>query len=166
MPLVPGPSTLTLDEIKLVQDSFVSVERAGPFVAENFFQQLFSYAPGLRTEFANDPWTHRAEFMRVIRGISAGLTRPEDFRQTTQNLAALVRTHAGNDLHYYVGAAWFSVLAQVLGSRFTQKIYAAWFKVFECFVNEVRSIAATSELSGGTETGEKRSTADFHATAA
>lgn len=167
MPRATESESLTLEEIKLVQDSFRVVEGSEPFVAENFFQQVFSYAPGLRKSFARDPWSSKSLFIDIIRGISVGLTHPDRFDRTVRHLAVLFRAHATrNDLHYYIGAAWFSVLSEVLGRGFTQKLYAAWFKVFEAVIIEVRCAADSISEETGTDHLHAGSSATVHASAA
>ena len=166
-PLEINHASLTLDEINRVRESCRTLERSGPFVADAFFQHLFEYAPWLRVSFSSDPWRARLTFLAMLRGTSLGLTRPAHFDSTVRELVKLYRTQGvGNDVHYYIGAAWFAVLAQALGRGFTQDLYAAWFKIFERIVSEVRRTAVQTAIEPGTTKLLPSSTAQLHVSAA
>ena len=137
---------ITLVDIRLVQESFRRIEQVHGAAAERFFRELFSYDESMRAIFPIDRWSREDELMNVVRGISAGLTRPADFSRAIDSLAK--RCAAGvlsNYLHLYVGAAWFSMLEVVLCPKFNRRVHAAWFKIFGRVVAEIR-VAVSSEM--------------------
>lgn len=139
-------AAITMDDIRLVQESFRRIEQVHGAAAERFFRELFSYDESMRAIFPIDHWSREEELMNVVRGISAGLTRPADFSRTIDSLVR--RCAAGtlsNYLHLFVGAAWFSMLEVVLGPQFNRRMHAAWFKIFERVVAELR-VAVSREM--------------------
>jgi hypothetical protein len=147
-----GPSVITADDIRLIQASFRRVEAVRASAAERFFRELFSYDETLRGYFPADCWSREERLMNDVRGLSDGLVRADKLKSAIDSLAARLAGDLGRTpLHFYLGAAWFSTLEMVLGSQWDRRLHAAWFKLFEQVVAELRAIVsaqATSHPSG------------------
>jgi len=136
------PSSLTPLEVGLVQESFRAVERQSRPAAERFFRELFSYDGSLRAHFARDHWNREEDLMTTLRTVLGQLGRGEELTGNLSAFAARCPAYLQSNYHHlYVGAALFSMLETVLGAGFNSAVYAAWFKVFELMVNELRANA-------------------------
>ena len=143
-----GSTVITLEDIRLIQESFRRVEAVRASATERFYRELFSYDDSLRGFFPSDRWSREEQLMSNVREISDALGRPEVLKAAIDALAT--RWVAGmrrTTLHLYLGAAWFSTLEMVLGAQFERKLHAAWFKVFEHVVAELRATQTPADRS-------------------
>ena len=134
---------ITPNEVRLIQGSFLAVQEQSVAAAARFFRELFSYDSSLRAHFAADPWSREEQLMTALRVTVEQLDSPQSLASHLTLLVQRFPAYALNNYyHLYFGASLFSMFEDVLGSRFNAAVYAAWFKVFERAVADVKARAA------------------------
>ena len=138
---------ITPNDALLLQDSFRAIQQQSGPAAERFFRELFSYDSSLKQLFASDRWRREEVLMKALGGLVDHLNSPDG---VGPHLVELAREHPAYGLsnyhHLYFGAALFSMLEVVLGSRF-KLVYGAWFKLFQLAVSEVKAQVATVAIT-------------------
>ena len=88
--------------------------------------------------------------MTALRVTVEQLESPEGLASHLSLLVQRYPAYALNNYyHLYFGASLFSMFEDILGARFNASVYAAWFKVFERAVTDVK-IRAVSVSSATT----------------
>jgi hemoglobin-like flavoprotein len=155
------PQAITPQDVVLLQESFRSIRRQSGPASDRFFRELFSYDASLKQLFVPDRWRREEVLMEALGGMVNNFNAESG---VGPHLIALAREHPAYGLsnyhHLYFGAALFSMLEMVLGSRF-KVVYGAWFKLFQLLVGEVKAQAGSVALAT-----ERNEPAFAHATAA
>jgi hypothetical protein len=125
----------------LIQDSFRAIQQQSGPAAERFFRELFSYDVTLKQRFAPDRWRREEVLMDTLRGVVEHINSPEGVGAGLVRVAREYPTYGLSSYHHlYFGAALFSMLEVILGTRF-KLVYGAWFKLFQLAVAEVKTDA-------------------------
>ena len=118
---------MTLDQVRLVRDSFALLAPHADEVAAAFYDRLFALDPALRALFPADLAAQRRKLVAALAMAVGALDRPEALAPA---LAALGRRHAGygvEDGHFAtVGAVLLATLEGRLGGRFDAATRDAW----------------------------------------
>ncbi len=118
---------MTLDQIKLVQQSFAKVAPIADQAAIMFYDRLFEIAPRLKPLFHDDMTEQRRKLMATLAAVVAGLG---DIESVLPTASALAKRHVGYGVkpeHYdWVGAALLWTLERGLGESWTPALAEAW----------------------------------------
>ena len=118
---------MTPHQIKLVQDTFVSVAAISDAAAELFYGKLFELDPSLKPLFKGDMKEQGKKLMKMI-GIAVG--KLKDLENLVPALEDLAKRHVDYQVkpeHYAtVGDALLWTLGQGLGEAFTDEVKEAW----------------------------------------
>ncbi len=122
---------MTLQQIVLVQQSFVKVEPiAGP-AADIFYKRLFEIAPQVRPLFPDDMKEQKRKLMTMLGVAVNGLNRLDTILPAVQELGRRHIGYGAQPEHYsVVGEALFFTLGQGLGDDFDEETSAAWSEAY------------------------------------
>ena len=120
-------SSLTAENIRLVQDSVQHILPLAQSTGENFYQRLFFIAPQLRPLFKNDMAAQSRKLMTILIHIIANL---DDFQRVDNELRELARRHITYEVkkedYQLIGEALFWTLAQIEEIDWTPALAEAW----------------------------------------
>src|SRR5215213_4933586 len=120
-------TTMTPEQIALVQISFAQVLPIADTAAALFYSRLFELDPSLKPLFKGDMAEQGRKLMTMIRVVVNGLNRLDELVPAVQELGRRHARYGVRDEHYdTVGAALLWTLSQGLGARFTSETEAAW----------------------------------------
>jgi len=118
---------MTLEQVKLVQDSFSKVAPISEMAATMFYGRLFEIAPDVKPIFPADMTDQRKKLMATLAVVVNGLTQLETILPAA---SALAKKHVGYGVkpeHYMpVGAALLWTLEKGLGPEWTPPTAEAW----------------------------------------
>ena len=127
-------------DIALAEASFRKINRHADEAAALFFTRLYEFDPVLRTVAAADHTTRKREFIRLLGTIVHRLDCLDLLRDHVRELASPHSTLvAAEEHHHSVGAAFFWMLEQVLGTDFTPAVYAAWMSIFRLLSADIKA---------------------------
>jgi hemoglobin-like flavoprotein len=136
-------TTMTPEQIALVQASFAQVLPIADIAAKLFYGRLFELDPSLRPMFKGDMEEQGRKLMTTLKVVVNGLTRLDQLVPAVQSLG---RRHAGygvQDQHYdTVAAALLWTLGQGLGDAFTPEVAAAWATAYAILADTMKAAAA------------------------
>jgi len=121
-------TTMTPDQITLVQSSLPSILAIREAAAALFYDRLFEIDPTTRPLFSGiDMSQQGTKLMAAIAMVVGSLRRLETVERDIQKLAQRHVTYGVTSSHYEsVGAALLWTLEKGLGSAFTPELRAAW----------------------------------------
>lgn len=129
-------SSLTAEEIRLVQDSIQHILPLAQSTGENFYQRLFTIAPQLRPLFKNDMAAQSRKLMTILIHIIANL---DDFQRVDNELRELARRHIAYHVkeedYRFIGEALFWTLAQIEEIDWTPALADAWDAAYANIAN-------------------------------
>ncbi|KAB2911404.1 MAG: hemin receptor [Hyphomicrobiaceae bacterium] len=135
---------MTPEQIKLVQESFKSVEPIAAQAADLFYGRLFEIAPEVCPLFPADLTSQKAKLMSMIGTAVANLHQVEKIVPAVQDLGRRHATYGVKDTHYKpVGEALIWTLDKGLGSAFTQPVKDAWVAAYTTLAGVMTEAAAS-----------------------
>ena len=118
---------MTLEEVKLVQQSFAQVAPIAEQAAAMFYDRLFEIAPAVRPMFPSDMAEQRRKLMATLTVVINGLN---DLDAVLPAASALAKRHVDYGVtpeHYdKVGEALLWTLQQGLGPQWSGDLATAW----------------------------------------
>lgn len=135
---------MTPEQIKLVQESFKSVEPIAAQAADLFYGRLFAIAPEVRPLFPADLTSQKTKLMSMIGTAVTNLHQVEKIVPAVQDLGRRHATYGVKDTHYKpVGEALIWTLDKGLGSAFTQQVKDAWVAAYTTLAGVMTEAAAS-----------------------
>jgi hemoglobin-like flavoprotein len=111
----------------LIRTTFAEVERAKEVAALTFYRHLFELDPSLRPMFRGDIQVQAQKLTEMLGVLIMMLDRPNHFDAELRAMGARHKDYGVVDAHYaVVGGALMTMLAGVLGARWTPDVQAAW----------------------------------------
>ena len=130
---------MKLEQIKLVQDSFASVEPSADVVADLFYGRLFTLDPSLQALFPAEMAEQKHKLMSMLKLAVNSLNRLDDLIPAVQALGQRHGTYGVTfEMYDTVGAALLWTLEQGLGEKFTPEVKAAWAAVYTLLANTMK----------------------------
>ena len=118
---------MTLDQVKLVQQSFAKVAPISEQAAVLFYGRLFEVAPSVRAMFPDDMKEQRKKLMATLAVVVNGLTNLEAVLPAASALAKRHVNYGAKAEHYpVVGGALLWTLEKGLGDAWTPETASAW----------------------------------------
>lgn len=122
---------MNVEQIKLVQSTWETVEGIAPQAAALFYQNLFEMDPSLQPLFKGNM---EEQGMKLMNMIGLAVKHLNDLETLTPVLQNLSRRHVGygvKNAHYAtVGSALLTTLGQGLGAAFTPSVKDAWSQAY------------------------------------
>jgi nitric oxide dioxygenase len=138
---------MTPEQIKLVQETFKSVNAIAPQAADLFYDRLFEIAPQVRPLFPADLTDQKRKLMAMIGTAVGNLHQLEKIVPVVQDLGRRHATYGVKAAHYEsVGDALIWTLGKGLGSAFTDSVKDAWIAAYTTLATDM-SAAAEMPLS-------------------
>ncbi|MGE3066607.1 MAG: globin family protein [Hyphomicrobiaceae bacterium] len=135
---------MTPEQIKLVQDSFKSVEPIAMQAADLFYGRLFEIAPEVRPLFPSDLTAQKGKLMSMISTAVTNLHQVEKIVPAVQDLGRRHVAYGVTSAHYKpVGEALIWTLDKGLGPAFTQQIKDAWVAAYTTLATVMTEAAAS-----------------------
>jgi hemoglobin-like flavoprotein len=120
-------STMTPDQVKLVQQSFAKVAPISETAAILFYDRLFEVAPKVKAMFPADMTEQRRKLMATLAAVVNGLGDLESVLPAASALAKRHVSYGARAEHYpVVGAALLWTLEKGLGDGWTPEVAEAW----------------------------------------
>jgi nitric oxide dioxygenase len=120
-------STMTPDQVKLVQQSFAKVVPISETAAILFYDRLFEVAPKVKAMFPADMTEQRRKLMATLAVVVNGLGNLESVLPAASALAKRHVSYGARAEHYpVVGAALLWTLEKGLGDGWTPEVAEAW----------------------------------------
>jgi hemoglobin-like flavoprotein len=118
---------MTLDQVKLVQESFAKVAPISETAAELFYGRLFEIAPAVKAMFPDDMTEQRKKLMMMLAAVVNGLGNLESILPAASALAKRHVSYGAKPAHYpVVGSALLWTLEKGLGEAWTPELAEAW----------------------------------------
>jgi hemoglobin-like flavoprotein len=137
---------MTLDDKKLVQESFSKVLPIADRAAALFYQNLFTSDPSLQPLFKGDMVEQGKKLMKMIATAVNGLDRLEAIVPAVQDLGRRHVKYGVHARHYdTVGTALLLTLEQGLGVAFTPEVKQAWVTVYGVLATTMKDAAYAGE---------------------
>jgi hemoglobin-like flavoprotein len=120
-------STMTPDQVKLVQQSFAEVAPISETAAILFYDRLFEVAPKVKAMFPADMTEQRRKLMATLAAVVNGLGNLESVLPAASALAKRHVSYGARAEHYpVVGAALLWTLEKGLEDGWTPEVAEAW----------------------------------------
>ena len=137
---------MTPDQIKLVQETFKSVQPIAAQAADLFYGRLFEIAPQVRPLFPADLAEQKRKLMGMLGTAVTNLHQVEKIVPAVQDLG---RRHSGygvTEAHYApVGEALIWTLDKGLGPAFTPEVKDAWLGAYTTLAGVMKDAARTAK---------------------
>jgi hemoglobin-like flavoprotein len=118
---------MTLDQVKLVQQSFARVAPISETAAVLFYDRLFEVAPTVKSMFPADMTEQRKKLMAMLAAVVNGLGNLPSILPAASALAKRHVSYGARAEHYpVVGAALLWTLEKGLGDGWTPDVADAW----------------------------------------
>ena len=122
---------ITLEQVKLVQDSWAMVEPIADKAAELFYGRLFETAPEVKPLFKGNMVEQGKKLMQMISIAVKGLSNLESIVPAVQAMGQRhVKYNVKEDHYAVVGASLLWTLEQGLGEAYTPETAEAWTVVY------------------------------------
>jgi hemoglobin-like flavoprotein len=123
---------MTLDEVKLVQQSFARVAPISEAAAVLFYGRLFEVAPTVKSMFPADMTEQRRKLMAMLAAVVSGLGNLPSILPAASALAKRHVSYGARAEHYpAVGAALLWTLEKGLGEDWTPEVADAWTAAYD-----------------------------------
>lgn len=137
--------SITLEQKRVVQESWEKVMPIAGTAAELFYGRLFEIAPELKPLFKHaDMKEQKLKLMQMLGMAVKGLDNLEQLIPVVENLG---RHHTGygvKDSHYdIVGDALLWTLAKGLGEDFTPEVMDAWTQTYITLASVMKNASET-----------------------
>ncbi len=135
--------SITMEEKKLVQQTWVQVVPIADQAAELFYGRLFELDPELKPLFKSTDMKEQGR--KLTQMLAAAVKGLENLDQLVPAVENLGRRHVGygvKDAHYdTVGAALLWTLEKGLGDGFTPEVREAWAKTYTVLATVMKNAA-------------------------
>lgn len=122
---------MNVEQISLIQNSFIKVELIAERMAALFYQRLFEIAPETRPLFKREIDAQGRLLMAALTSIISGLNNFDTMLPAAQQLAIRHVAYGVKAEHYKpVGDALLWALENSLGADFTPPLRIAWAKAY------------------------------------
>jgi hemoglobin-like flavoprotein len=139
-----GVHALTLDQVKIVQDSFQKVVPIAATAADMFYDQLFAISPEVRPLFPDNLAEQKKKLIGMLSIAVTNLHQADKIIRAVQDLGKRHVAYGVTDKHYEsVGTALLWTLEQGLGAEFTEPVKTAWTEAYATLAGVMKSAAAT-----------------------
>ena len=124
---------MTLEQIRLVQESWRKVLPVKEITAERFYGRLFQLDPSLKAHFTRDIKEQGKKFTDMMDLVVGGLNRfDEDVVPVVRALGARHLSYGTQPQHYQtLKQALFGALEEVLGDAFAGETEQAWAATYD-----------------------------------
>lgn len=134
---------MNLQQISLVQESFVLLEGHTDETATFFYEKLFELEPDLRPLFQHNLHQQGAKFMSTLTFIIGSLKKPETMIPAIKQLGQRHVIYGVRQEHYrLVQIALLSAIAQVMGDAFTPATAEAWHNLYYLIAGLMKEAAS------------------------
>jgi len=138
-----GSSTISPEQIALVQETFKAVLSIKDAAADLFYSRLFEDDPSLEALFPTDLTEQKQKLMSTLAVAVGGLNKLEDIVPVLQDLGVRHAAYGVKPEHYdTVGGALLWTLEQGLGEAFTPEVKAAWTEAYMIMAETMKEAAA------------------------
>ena len=118
---------MTLEQVKLVQQSFSKIIPISDQAAVIFYDRLFEIAPQVKSMFPSDMTEQRGKLMATLSAVVNGLNNLSSILPAVSALAKRHVAYGARAEHYpVVGAALLWTLERGLGDSWTPDVANAW----------------------------------------
>lgn len=132
-------TSMTTDQIDLVQRSFGRVLPVADVAASQFYDRLFTLDPRLRPLFADDLSEQKRALMAMLQTVVNGLDRPDALLPAVRQLGASHARYGVAERDYdTVGAALLWTLQEALGAAFTPATRDAWRAAYDLLASTMK----------------------------
>ena len=141
-------SAMTPADLAVVQRTLAVLTEQSGHATHVFYTRLFEYDPALKHRCPRDVHSRTTVLLDTLGEIVESLRSPGETAPQLQYWATMYPEYARNNFyHLYFGAAVFSMLEEVLGNTFAAPVYAAWYKVYELTVRQLKAAVTSSGVS-------------------
>ncbi len=138
-----GSSTISPEQIALVQETFKAVLSIKDAAADLFYSRLFEDDPSLEALLPTDLTEQKQKLMSTLAVAVGGLNKLEDIVPVLQDLGVRHAAYGVKPEHYdTVGGALLWTLEQGLGEAFTPEVKAAWTEAYMIMAETMKEAAA------------------------
>ena len=139
-------TTITDEEIKMVQQSWEKCVPIADKAAELFYGKLFELDPSLRGLFKSDMAEQGKKLMTMITVAVRSLDHLETIVEDVRKLGIRHKGYGVKDEHYdTVATALLWTLEQALGDEFDDILKTAWVKVYTILADAMKDAANNPE---------------------
>jgi hemoglobin-like flavoprotein len=125
-------------DIDSLEESFDLIAPRGDEVAEDFYNRIFTVAPGLRGLFPDDLTHQRKVVLATLVLVRKSLRKLEGLIPTLRNLGARHVGYGARPEHYpVVGEALIGALAGVAGDAWKPEYGDAWVEAYGVIVDQM-----------------------------
>jgi hemoglobin-like flavoprotein len=147
---------MTPEQVKLVQESYKSVNAIAPQAADLFYDRLFEIAPNVRSLFPADLTEQKRKLMAMICTAVGNLHQVEKIVPVVQDLGRRHATYGVKVSHYQsVGDALIWTLGKGLGSGFSDSVKDAWIAAYSTLATVMSGAAEAPNRSTEGVAGEQ-----------
>ena len=142
---------MTLEEIRLVQESYLKILPVKETLSDRFYGRLFQLDPSLKALFSRDIKEQGKKFMDMMDLVVGGLNNFEaDVIPAVRELGARHVTY-GVKLHHYetLKLALLGVLEEILGDDFPPETRQAWAATYDLLAHAMVALPSGPAPSGG-----------------
>jgi len=138
---------MTPEQIRLVQETFKSIQPNAAQTAALFYDRLFEVAPDVRPLFPVDLTEQKRKLMVIIGIAVDNLHHVEQIVPAVQDLGRRHAAYGVRASHYQsVGEALVWTLCNKLGVAFTADVRDAWLAAYSTLATVMREAAASAKL--------------------
>ena len=123
---------MTPEQIRLVRDTFPTLQSMGTAMPQLFYGRLFQLDPATRALFRSDIRVQSAKFSQMLSTLVVGLDELGSFDTVLRQMG---QRHAGYNVklaHYdLVRDALLWAIGQTLGTEWNRDVKAAWSALLE-----------------------------------
>jgi len=129
----------------LLRKTFAVVEGQAKVAALIFYRRLFELDPSLRPLFRTEIEEQAAKLIEMLGLLISMLNRADALTAELEQLGARHVGYGVKEEHYAtVGRALLDMLADVLGSAYTEEVHAAWSDLYNLIAQAmIRGAAMT-----------------------
>ncbi|MEQ9503810.1 MAG: globin family protein [Deltaproteobacteria bacterium] len=122
---------MTPEQIRLIEESWKSVDELGDAAIQAFYSTLFSKAPQARAMFPDDMVEQRRKLKQALALAVANLRRLDELGPKLAELGARHVDYGTKPEHYpVVGEALLDTLASAFGEAWSAELADAWGAAF------------------------------------
>lgn len=122
---------MTLQQIQLVQTSYLQIVPVADIAADLFYARLFELDPALRRLFPTDLREQKKKLMTMLALAVNGLSRLDQLLPALQDLGRRHAAYGVLPAHYNtVAAALLWTIEAGLGAGFTRDVCEAWVSAY------------------------------------
>ena len=122
---------MTAQEIQLIRISWEHAKKLGIKAGELFYQNLFEYAPSIRSLFKADITTQAVKLLSMLNVVVDHLDKLDVVAGDIVKLAQRHNGYGAKPEHYAaVGVSLIKTLEQGIGENWNSDTEAAWLKAY------------------------------------